>query len=346
VILPEEYIVQKFYSYNGGVKYLKHQRVYQGSCFICKEGASWLKKKRCYYIVKDDAICCHNCGWYSKPFKWIQEVTGLTYDEIKNEIKSYEIIPTNLTKDREHKKPVVVEKLPHDSINLLDKNQLLFYKDNHPIRQILRLMQSRRLITAVNRPKALYTSLTDRVHAHRLIIPFYSDHGEVIFYQSRGVMDIHLKTYPKYLGKVGGEKSLFNIDKVDPSSEFIFIFEGPINAFFCKNGIAVAGIQERSYNTFTSVQSDQIQKFPLHRKIWILDSQWKDNASCLKTQKLIEIGEEVFIWPEKEGKLYKDFNDIAIDRKIDQIDVPFILFNTYSGLQASLQLANIRNAPK
>lgn len=345
MILPEEYIVQKFYSYNGGVKYLKHQQVYQGSCFICKEGDSWLKKKRCYYLVRDDAICCHNCGWYSKPLKWIQEVTGLTYLEVKNEVKSYEIIPTNLTKERKQT-PIIVEKLPHDSINLLKRNQLLFYRDNNIIRQILRLMQARRLVTAVNRPKALYTSLTDRTHAHRLIIPFYNDRGDVIFYQSRGVLEIHLKTHPKYISKIGGEKSLFNVDRIDPCSENIFIFEGPINAFFCKNSVAVAGIQERSYNTFTGIQSEQMQKFPLHRKIWVLDSQWIDNASSLKTQKLLEMGESVFIWPEKEGLQYKDFNDIAIDRKIDEIDASFILSNTYSGINGSLQLAKIRHVQK
>ena len=247
MILPEEYIVQKFYSYNGGVKYLKHQHVYQGSCFICKEGSSWLKKKRCYYIVKEDVICCHNCGWYSKPLKWIQEVTGNSFAEIFNEARTYEFIPKEAKKETKQKL-LTVDKLPHDSINLLDRNQILYYSTNVIVRQVLRVMQERRLVTAINRPKALFTSLTDKVHAGRLVLPFYNEKGEIIFYQSRGITDLQLKTKPKYLGKVGGEKSLFNIDRIDSNIEHIFIFEGPINSFFCSNGIAVGGIAAETRN--------------------------------------------------------------------------------------------------
>ena len=347
MILPEEYIVQKFYSFNGGVKYLKHQQAYQGSCFICKEGSSWLKKKRCYYIVKDNAICCHNCGWYSRPLKWIQEVSGLSYGEICDESRKFEIIPTELKKETEKRKPVKPsERLPQDSINLFDRTQILFYQDSRIVRSALALMQARRLVTAKYRPKALYTSIVDSVHKSRLIIPFVDEKGVVVFYQSRGIAKEDLETKPKYLSKVNADKTIFNIDAVDPFYDYIFIFEGPINAFFCKNGVAVGGIQEKSYNTFTAKQQEQILRFPLHKKIWVLDSQWLDQASRLKTQRLIDVGETVFIWPEEDGRIYKDFNDIAIAEKVDEIQPDFILNRSYSSLQASLELSKITSALK
>lgn len=344
MILPEEYIVQKFYSFNGGVKYLKHQQVYQGSCFICKEGSSWLKKKRCYYIVKENAICCHNCGWFSKPLKWIQEVAGLTYGEICDESRKFEILPPDFKAGTEKKKPVSNEKLPLDSINLLDRNQVLFYKNNKIVRQVLEVMQSRRLITAKYRPKALYTSLMDKVHGSRLIIPFFDEKGSVVFYQSRGITEAHLADRPKYLSKIDADKTIFNIDKVDADYDNIFVFEGPINAFFCKNGVAVGGIQEKSYNTYTTRQQEQIQRFPFHRKIWVLDSQWLDKASRLKTQRLIDVGETVFIWPEYQGRIYKDFNDYVMDKNVDEVAQEFILEHVYSKLQASLELSKITSA--
>ena len=49
-ILPENYIIQKFYEYAGYVQYLKHNNTYNGCCPICHEGKSWGKKKRCFYM--------------------------------------------------------------------------------------------------------------------------------------------------------------------------------------------------------------------------------------------------------------------------------------------------------
>ena len=79
--IPEEYIIQKFYQYAGYPKYTKSTNTYTGGCPICREGSSWGRKSRAYYIPKNNAICCHNCGWYSKTLNWIIEVSGLTYND-------------------------------------------------------------------------------------------------------------------------------------------------------------------------------------------------------------------------------------------------------------------------
>ena len=123
---------------------------------------------------------------------------------------------------------------------------------------------------------------------------------------------------------------------------YIFIFEGPIDAFFVKNGTAVAGIQENSNNTFSSLQQSQINIFKLAKIIWVLDSQWQDSASKIKTKRLIDQGETVFIWPKKVGTLYKDFNDACIATNINEVSTKFILDNSYSGLKAKLLLSEIK----
>jgi hypothetical protein len=134
---------------------------------------------------------------------------------------------------------------------------------------------------------------------------------------------------------------LFNINLIDPDIDHIFIFEGPIDACFVKNGIAVAGIQENSDTSMNSKQKSQLQKFPLHDKVWVLDSQWQDRASNIKTKKLIEQGETVFIWPDKYGKRFKDFNDMAVGLGINEIPHKFILDNCYTGLKARVVLGQI-----
>ncbi len=188
--LPREYVVAKFYEFGRSPYYNRFNNVYQCSCPICMESP---KKKRCYYLPENDNIYCHNCGWSSKPFKWIKEVSNCSNSDIIEEVKDYEVT-IDITKDDEVVAKVQAETLPADSINLSDKMQQDFYKDNIIIRACNHIIKSRRLHTAINRPDNLYTSLTDKVHKNRITIPFINEHGEIEFYQTRTVMTSDLKT--------------------------------------------------------------------------------------------------------------------------------------------------------
>lgn len=342
MILPQEYIVQKYYQYAGGPKFKKATNTYEASCPICREGKSWGKKKRCYYLVADGVICCHNCGWYSSALNWIIQVSGQTYQEISKEALQYDVLPLDLMiNEYEVKQTVHQHSLPLDSINLFDSTQVGYYKNNPVVTDALNLISKRMMDKAVNRPETLWLSLTDKVHKNRIIIPFYDEQGNIIFFQSRAIYEKDTKIYPKYLGKVNGERSLFNLDKITPDLDYIFIFEGPIDSFFVKNGTAVAGIQERSSKNFTHLQEEQLSRFRLYTKIWVLDSQWLDRASREKTERLIEAGETVFIWPESIGKQYKDINDICIAAKRTAIEPSLFIKNSYSGIKAKLLLSEI-----
>jgi hypothetical protein len=339
--LPEDFVVLKFYELGYYPKYNKFSNTYQCSCPICREGRSIGKKRRCYYIPKNDNIHCHNCGWSSKPLRWIREVSGETEASIIKELRSFTPDADSLV-DQNFETKISVETLPRDSINLNDPIQLQFYKTNDNVRAVELLIHNRRLDTAVNRPDSLYISLTDNVHKNRLIIPFINEVGKIEFYQSRTVLSRDNKTKPKYLGKVGSEKTLFNIDRIQSDHNYVYIFEGPLNAFFTRNSIAVAGITEKG-RSFTKRQQDQLDSaLRFYDKVWILDSQWIDNASLIKTEALLKGGESVFIWPEKFGKKFKDFNDIAIHCKIDEIKWEFIHKHIYTGLEGIVRLSEIK----
>ena len=343
--LPEEYIVQKFYELGYYPKTNKYNNTYQCSCPLCREGSgsSFGKKKRCYYIPKNDNIFCHNCGWSGKPYTWIKQVSGKTDTEIISDVEEYtgerEILPS-------FDEPIVkpkTETLPKDSINLSDPYQLKFYGANPIVSACLNLIQSRRLDTAVNRPDNLYLSLTDPVHKNRLVLPFKNEHGNIEFYQSRTILPADNKTRPKYVSRINAEKTLFNIDKVTNDISSVFIFEGPINAFFTKNSVAVAGITERGNATFTERQQKQVDTtLKWLDRIWVLDSQWIDNASLKKSETLLLNGEKVFIWPEKFGTRFKDFNDIAMHCKIDELSAEFIQKNSFESLEGIIKLSEIK----
>lgn len=338
ISLPKEYIIAKFYEYGRSPVYNRFNNIYQCSCPICRES---LKKKRCYYLPDTDIVYCHNCGSSLKAWKWIKEVSGCSNQDIIDEVKEYDVT-IDIGKDEEVKLKSQVSTLPTDSINLSDKMQQDFYSSNIIVRACNHIIKSRRLNTAVNRPDNLYVSLTDKVHKNRITIPFINEHKEIEFYQTRTVKTSELKTKPKYLGKVGAEKTLFNIDKVTSNHDKVYIFEGPIDAFFVRNSIAVAGITERG-RSFTQRQEEQLNTtLKWYDKVWILDSQWGDRASMIKSEALLKQGETVFIWPETLGRKYKDFNDLAIAAQRDEISWRWIEKHIFRSLEGIVKMTEIK----
>lgn len=340
MILPEEYTIQKFHQLSGYAKKKHNGRIYEGGCPICKEGKSWGQKRRLYFILADNHIFCHNCGWTGNPINFIQEVQNISYYEILDEAKEYDILPNIIDTDDTTPVESVTGTMPDDSINILDPAQLQYYMSSEIVKSVYDFTNKRNLRRACNRPKTLWVSLKDYIHKNRLILPFYNDVGHIEHYQSRAVLPTDTKL-PKYLSKVGSEKTIFNLNNIDPDSDYIFIFEGPIDSCFVKNGVAVAGIQENSNLLFTSKQKQQLLKYPFHKHIWVLDSQQQDRAAKLKTEKLIDQDQHVFIWPDEYGKRFKDFNDIAVYLKKDEIPQNFLLENTYTGLKAKIVLSKI-----
>ena len=343
ISIPEEYTVSKFFQYIYQPRFNKYNSTYQGGCCICREGGSLGKKRRCYYIPKNDNIFCHNCGWSSKPIKWIKEVSGKTDADIIEEVKQYVDEQDSIETSEEEIVKIKTETLPKDSINLCDETQVEFYKSNPIVSACVKLIKDRRLNTAINRPTSLFVSLVDRVHKNRLVIPFINENRDIEFYQSRTVIPDDNRTKPKYISRIGAEKTLFNIDRLDDSFKSVFIFEGPLNAFFTKNSVAVAGITDKGSATFTKRQQQQVDTvLRWYNKIWVLDSQWIDKASLSKSEILLHNGEKIFIWPEKFGKRFKDFNDICIACKIDEITHEFIEKNTFEGLEGIIKLSEIK----
>jgi hypothetical protein len=338
MVIPEEYIIQKFYQHAGYPKYTKSTNTYTGGCPICREGKSWGRKSRLYYIPKDTAICCHNCGWYSNPVNWIIEVEKTTWDKIVSEVRErdYEY---GMPPPEAERKVFESPELPADSINMFDHQQLSYYKDNKTVKDAANIIVNRKLNTAVNRPANIYLSLTDYTHKNRLILPFYNRLNKIMFYQSRGIYN---DGKPKYLSRTGSDKSLFNFNNVRSGADQVFITEGPIDSFFIKDSVAVAGIQERSKQSLTTVQKNQLDQLFLMQSVWVLDSQWSDEASKQKSASLLKDNQCVFIWPRDIGRRFKDINEMCIHFNLNEISSQYILDNTYCGLKGTVKLNNIR----
>lgn len=342
IVVPEQYTIQALYENIYKISYNKYNHTYNGCCPICKEGDSWGKKKRFYYIPKKDLAYCHNCGYSKKTLSFLLDVTHKPLHFIINEIKEFDIEEQIPVKEVKEERRQVDKSLPEDCINLSDPSQVEFFKSSAPVIAALDLIKKRKLNKGINRPKTFYISLKDKVHKNRLILPFYDENGDIIFYQSRGLMKKDLYDRPKYLSKVNAERSLYGMQNINTELDHVFIFEGPIDSYFVENGLATCGITERSDKMFTALQKEQMSRLNLYEKIYVLDNQYCDKAALSKSIILADNNEKVFIWP-KELKQFKDFNDICVIGNKDKIRPEFILKNTYSGLKAKLLLTEIKN---
>jgi hypothetical protein len=317
--IPDSYVLNKFYSYSIEPTFRKTDSTYNAGCPICREGRSLGKKKRLFYYPASNTFHCFNCSKTWSAFNWICNVTGFSKDQILFEIEN-SVNSINV----EHKLETNVKKyikknleLPHDSINLFDQTQTSYYRDDKTFNDTLKYIKSRRLNTAKYKPNSLYLSLTDYVHKNRLCIPFYDRNNKVIFYQTRSIDN----SFPKYLSKEGSEKTVFGLDKIDKNFNYIFIFEGPIDSFFVKNGIGVAGL------TLTKTQSTQLLEFPFHKKIWVLDNPNFDETAKENIKKLLLNNETVFKWTDSMP--YKDFNEMTMFEELDEIDYNKIINSLY-----------------
>jgi len=331
--LPLQYILEVFFQYVGNPKYKSYANVYYGSCPVCREGKSWLKKKRLSFLVSKNFLYCQNCqrGW--SPFEWIKEVTGKDYNTILEEAKEFDSSIEEII--NRHKKEEVAKKpnthtLPFDSINLFDTLQVKYHLKEKVVVDCLRYIQNRRLDTAINRPRTFYVSLKDFVHKNRLVIPFTNREGKIAFYQTRAIYKEDEEP-AKYLSKINGEKTVFGIDKIDENFDYLFIFEGPINAMFAYNGLAMGGIQ------ISELQAKELEVFRFHKKIWVLDNPFVDEPAREKIENLIERNETVFIMPQ-EFRQYKDINDLCIAYNNNKVGTKFIVENSFKGMNALLRL--------
>lgn len=336
--LPEDFVISKFYEYGHRVKYYRYNDSYVCACPICREGKSFHKKRRCFYIPKKSLIYCHNCGWSSRPYNWIKKVSGVSDAELIKEIQNCDF-DIGVTWEDKVEENVVVPSLPEDCINLSDRQQIDYYSGDQMVQEAVKFIKTRHLDKACNKPRSFYFSLKDKVHRHRLIIPFFDVEGELEFYQSRKIFKFDQKE--KYISKVGGERTIFNIDQVEPGVGHVFVFEGPIDACFVKSGIAVGGINEHK-GLFSPLQEKQMNQLMFYEKIWVLDSQWLDKTSLIKSELLLKEGESVFIWPEHIGTRYKDFNETCVAQGLYEISSAFIKKNTFKGIEGVLKLAAIK----
>lgn len=336
VEIPPTYFIPKFFQH--GYKVSKNGNNYISCCPYCREGKSWGKSKRLYYLPAGNYLFCHNCSTRWEPYWWLREIAGMDHKEIVDDMRDCGITDDDIYFEKvsflkEEKR--VTKDLPDDCINLLDEVQWVHHK-NEPIFQIAqKYMTKRRLTTAKFRPMAYYISTIDKKHKNRLIIPYHDHQNRIIYYQSRALLESDEKQ-GKYFFKLGADhKEIFNLNRVDIDHDRIYLFEGALDCMFVQNGVSCGGVH------VTSHQRELLNNnYPFHEWVYVLDNPRYDPTVIEKIEKIIENGGNVFLWGGPFEK-YKDFSQMAEDQQLDSIAVEDIDKYVYSGKKASAVLQKI-----
>lgn len=332
--LPIDYVTNIFLQYAGFPD--KISSGYRASCPMCMEGTSWGDKKRLYYFPNDHYMFCHNgCGSFSDYF-WVKKITGKSFSDIKEEITNgYDL--SDLSYDNyisldDDSILYTTPTLPQDSINLMDKTQVRFYRKNIWVKRAISFLNRRKMLKAPFRPKSFYISLNDKVHKNRLIIPFYDDDGLVEFYQSRALTD-HQAKIGKFLSKFNSDKPIFNLSKINFKLNYIFIMEGAIDAMFLQNGVAISGVH------LTSYQDDLLQRrCPFLKKVWIYDNPKIDDTGREKLLEKVKGSNDLFFtWGDKFEK-YKDLNEYCVNENVWSVNPDEIICRSYLGGKSILKI--------
>lgn len=328
--LNQEFLIETFYSYCKRPLHKKYQNVFNAECPVCKEGKSAGRSRRLFYFPHKQYFFCHNCSKSWKPLEWVKEVTALTFPEIikKNNEKSGEVYQSiqRYNKVAVETDITAIPDLPENSIDITNSAQIEFYKDNKFVKLALEYCESRRLLTATNSCRKFYLSLEDRVHKNRLVIPFYGDNNKIVCYQTRALTP---NQFPKYLTKFG-EKELFGLNNIDVSVPYVFVFEGPIDSMFVKNGVAMASLSP------TEKQLQQLNNLIGYQQIYVFDNDKNNKQTAKKIEKYIKDGKTVFIWPREFCK-FKDFNEVCCNLNLNEIPWKFVVKNSAKGSEALIK---------
>jgi hypothetical protein len=172
----------------------------------------------------------------------------------------------------------------------------------------------------------LSSKYKDRVLGNdpRIILPFFSEDGELIGISGRAINDSPLR----YLTMRFRDDLplIFNLNKVD-RTKTIYVTEGPIDSLFLPNSIAVAGSDFKKIDETIKDSS-----------VLIFDNEPRNKEILKKIDEVIDLGYSVCVWNDRRVDAYKDINEMILNGLTEQEVKSIIDECTTDGLSAKLKL--------
>lgn len=324
--------------------------VYNFRCPFCLDSKKNRHKKRGYFYPKNDSVSfkCHNCGRTHLFHTFLMNLDSNLYYDYKIEKLGK---PKVITQDFVSEKMLVFQTRDSDPLsnclklsNITDK--LLSVKEYAQQRRIPeQLFDYLYAAENLNDLSSKIEKYHDRTFPNFpvLVIPFYRNDLTYSYIQCRTIANS---------GANGQRFTTFELDENAPKlwGEFridwhqpVYVLEGPIDAMFINNGLAMAGASVNS--SLTYIKNIQIQHLGYSdaKAICICyDNDYLSNNHILdQVIKRIDEGFSVVLY-DKTFR-WKDINEAYLLSNWDLETINnYIIKRTFTGLQAKLELSMLR----
>ena len=296
-------------------------------CPYCGDSQKRKNKARGYlFKIKNDFVYkCHNCGVGRTLSNFLRDQDTLLHDQyVMEKFKDGKFTGKHSTVPKpkfNFKTPDFVktdtglEKI--SDLNIFHEARK--YLEQRGIKDLDYFYYCPKFKEWTNKQKKTFDTL--RQDHPRIIIPFRDKEGNLFGYQGRSLArNAKLRYITIMLDEE--QPKIFGLDRID-TKKSIYITEGPFDATFIKNSVAMAG-------------SDiDIRSFGWSDYIWIFDNEPRNREIVNRISKVIDRGDKVVIWPNNIQQ--KDINDMSLGGHDVQ---KMVESNVYQKLEAKLKFNN------
>lgn len=303
----------------------KKDSLYNFRCPYCGDSQKRKDKARGYiFKIKNDFVFkCHNCGVGRTFTNFLKDNCSHLYNQYVMERYREGLTGKNTqTKNPEFNFTTPNFKKRKTGVDLEKVSELNI---SHPARVYLEERKIKDLDYFYYCPKfKQWTNSQLEVFPNlkqdspRIIIPLRDETGTMFGYQGRSLAP---KAKIRYITIMLDESKpkIFGLDRID-SSKPVYVTEGPFDATFISNSIAMCG-------------SDVNLSDYDYRFIYVFDNEPRNKEIVERITKAVDRGDSVVIFPNTIEQ--KDLNEMALAGH----DVQSVVeCNTYQGLEAKLKL--------
>jgi len=307
----------------------KSQSVANCRCPICGDSQRNKKKARGFFFPKknDYFFKCHNCGAGHNMHRFLEAVApALARDYSLERWRNGENGKSNYVKPDEAEIALPKADLRLPRITSLDADHpARVYMEARKIPDLNRFYFAHSFGDWVRSIDPQYTGVPNE---ERIVIPFVNKSGELVAAQGRALTGSGIRYITVKFKKDG--RAVYGEDRLDYSRR-VYAVEGPLDAAFLPNAIALAGGDNADINRVVSKD----------KAIFVFDNEPRNPDTIRRIEKAIDAGYQVSFFPDNVQS--KDVNDMVTKEGFTIEEISGIIYrNAVSGLAAKLKLATWR----
>lgn len=279
------------------LEHLPHDRVRVGDkinfrCPLCGDSKKSATKRRGWYYLSTNSYFCFNCGTGMSGIKFLEALSGNSYDEIKHEYLRL------FAKSKQDFSLSAAFKAPTEEPSIFELKPLVKPEWKCALTPAAQAYLDSRLVTRAPFYDSHIYSWHSKAGKEYILIPWQLN-GVDAYYQ---LNDFQKHGSMKYIFPKSEKKLVAGLDNVDASWPYILAFEGYYDSLFVKNGICTGT------KAITDYQIKLIkERYPRHEICISFDNDESGIDSMIKLIKK-DCNFKFFRW-FNEMTREKDIND-------------------------------------